>query len=539
STATGFHASQGGTVNVTGTNNVINTTAGNAFEAIGTSGEHMGGGYAFRSISSANGTRGISVQYHDGAFSVSGDGPDAGTSPDSAIAGGTISGSDVRGAEFIDVDGPISLGGMTFTNPADTAGPDTTLATGTCGSVVSGNNSGCYAGIHIDTAANVTIDTVNVSGSGQMGINGRAINNLTLSTVNVSNSGTSAQEDGIRLFNTTGSGSMTNVSVTNSYSIGLHMANASGTLASSASPFTITNGTFQGSTDAQGALVNAASSGTMYVKFLNGTVSNNFSNGIHSVINTGSTGTLEVTIDGVSLSNNAAAVVMHGQAGALNFDVRNTIHTARSTNSGHSYVIKGDNTGTLNGSLTGNTIGNGTAGSGASCGGACNGINVDARNTSTITVAIRGNTIQNVDFNGIDVFAGQGSARTHATITGNLIRNPDGAFSFAGVFAESGISTSDSSCVTAQIGGLTAWPGAPSTTAAEIQNRIEGAWGTSGIRVRKVGDATAPDPVFNLPLYDGSGVNTWIQNRNSFSGVASPVTNSVGGPAIGGGTSCP
>ena len=48
------------------------------------------------------------------------------------------------------------------------------------------------------------------------------------------------------------------------------------------------------------------------------------------------------------------------------------------------------------------------------------------------------------------------------------------------------------------------------------------------------------EPIFNLPLYDGSGVVNWIQARNSFVGVPTPVTqNAGGGGAFTGAVSCP
>jgi VCBS repeat-containing protein len=541
-TATGFHASQGGTVNVTGAANTISTTSGNAFEAIGTASEHMGGGYAFRSISSTNGTKGISVQYHDGAFGVSGDGVDGDTNPDSVTAGGTITGSDQRGAEFVDVNGPITLHGMTFTNPADTANPaDASTAAGTCGNIPSGgSNTGCYAGIHLDTVATVSINTVNVSGSGQIGINGNAITGLTMNTVTVSNTGSTSGEDGIRLYNLNGSGSITSLTVTNSFGKGLLIENTNVSLGTAGSPYLVTGSNFQNSSNAQGVNLNTDISGTMHVKFVNGTISGNFSNGIQTA-GLGS-GTLGIYIDNTSFSNNTSAVVVQSSGGTTNFDIRNIDHVGRTTNASCGLCIKSDGPGVATGVIESNLIGNGTVGSGASCGGGCNGINIDARNTSSMTVAVRGNTIRNVDQNGIGIRGGEGTSKLNVTLTGNLIKDPDNAAStLAAIFADSGVLSSDGNCVTVTIGGNTAWPGSPTTSTSDVQNRIEGAWGVSGVRVRKLfGGGAPPEPVFNLPGYDGSGVNTWIQNDNSFSGVATTVTSNTGsGGAFTGGASCP
>ena len=439
----------------------------------------------------------------------------------------------------------ISLGGMNFSAVAGGAGaPDATVATGTCGSVTNGNNTGCYAGIHFDTVTNVTLRTVSVNNSGQMGINGNAVSNLTMNTVTVSNAGNSAQEDGIRFYNLTGNAAgigMTNVSVTNSFARGLSLENSTGTLASAATPFLITNSQFQNSTAAQGVVVHTVNAATAHVKFSGGTISGNFSSGIQTASDVGATGTLGIYVDDVSFSNNAAAVIIQSSGGTTSFDVRNSTHIARNTNSSHGIAIKTDSAGIASGSLISNTIGNNNVGSGAVCGGGCNGINADARNTSSLTVAIRGNTIRHVDQNGIQIRGGEGSSSVNATITGNLIKDPDNTSgTLAGIFGDSGVLSSDTNCLTAHIGGLTAYPGAPISTAGEIQNRIEGAWGTSGIRVlKRFGAGAPPEPVFNLPGYDGSGVNIWIQNRNSFSGVGTTVTNNPGsGGAFTGALTC-
>ncbi|HYH07456.1 MAG TPA: cadherin domain-containing protein [Thermoanaerobaculia bacterium] len=538
--ATGFHASQGGTINVMGTNNTISTTNGIGFEATGTSGEHLGGGFAWKSISSTNGTKGVSAQFLDGAFSISGDGADGDTLPDNVTAGGTISGSDQRGIELVDVDGPITLGGITVSSPADTAGPDPSVAAGTCGNIPSGgSNTGCYAGLHLDTVANVTLRTINVASSGSIGINGNSINGLTIDTVNVSNTGNASGEDGMRLYNLHGSGSVSALAVTSSFGKGLLIENTNVSLGTAGSPYLITNSNFQGSSNAQGANLNTAISGTMHVKFVNGTISNNFSNGIQTA-SLGS-GTLGIYIDNTSFSNNTSAVVVQSSGGTTSFDIRNIDHVGRTVNASCGLCIKSDGSGVANGTIENNLIGNGTVGSGASCGGGCNGINIDARNTSDMTVAVRGNTIRNVDQNGIGIRGGEGSSKLDVTLTGNLIKDPDGAATLAAIFADSGVLSSDTNCVTVLIGGNTAWPGSPTTSTSDVQNRIEGAWANSGVRVRKLfGAGVAPEPVFNLPGYDGSSVATWIQNDNSFSGVATPVTFNTGnGGNFTGAASCP
>jgi hypothetical protein len=537
-TGKGFLGSGGGTVNVTGVNNTISTTGNNAFEVVGTAGVHFGGAYEWRSITSTNGVKGISLQFHDGPFIVTGDGVDGGTAPDSVTSGGTITGADQRGAEFVDVDGPVSINGMTFTNSADTAGPDATVAAGTCGSVASGgSNSGCYAGIHLDTVSNVTINLVNVTGSGQMGINGNAITNLTMQTVNVTNAGTSAQEDGIRMYNLGGTGGMTDVTVSTPFAMGINLENSTASLATELSPFLITNATITNSTAAQGAVFHTVNTGVAHVKFVGGSITGHFSVGIQTSSDVGATGTLGVYVDGTSFSNVAGAIHLQAGGGTHKFDIRNINMVARASGSSHSIMLKADSTGILTGKVYSNTIGNATAYSGAPAGSYP--ISVDARNTSQITAQIRGNTFRHAD-SGVEVGGGQGSSKVNLTVTGNRILDPEAATALAGIYANSGILNADSSCMTIQIGGTTAYPGAPTATEAEIQNRIEGSWPSASIRVIKSFGGSPPDPVFNLPGYDGSGVNAWIAARNSFVGAGTTVSSNAGaGGAFTNAASCP
>ena len=76
----GFRHVNGGMSVVSGANNTITTTAATAIELIGTSGEHQSGTHTWRTITAAGAAKGITVQFHDSPFSVTGfDGGDAGT----------------------------------------------------------------------------------------------------------------------------------------------------------------------------------------------------------------------------------------------------------------------------------------------------------------------------------------------------------------------------------------------------------------------------------------------------------------------------
>jgi hypothetical protein len=293
-----------------------------------------------------------------------------------------------------------------------------------------------------------------VNGSEQMGINGNRINNLTMTTVTVQNAGNSDQEDGIRLFNLTGSAAgmgMTGVTISNPYGMGLHIASGlAGTLGSAVAPFTIRNSTFQNSVIAQGVVINPAAAATLHVRIVGGTNTGHFSNGIQTATSAGTF--LGLTVDSVSFSNTAGATIVQASAGTTQFALRNNTIVARNSGSGHSVIIKGDGTGIATGTILGNKIGDVGGVLGASCG-SCNGINVDARNSSQITVEIRGNTIRNVDNAGIQLRDGQGTAKINAIVTGNLIADPLLPNAFAGIFVDSGVLSGGTAGAASTAGG--------------------------------------------------------------------------------------
>src|SRR5205823_11370048 len=163
--------------NISGAFNTISTTGtARALEILGISGTHFGGSQTFLSINKSGAIdKGIVVNFSDGSFTITGDGADAGTGPDSATSGGTITGTSARGAEFISVLGGVNLAGMTFTNA-------TTVDAGTvteCGvDLINNDNTTCNAPIFLQQVGGATgpgspssLNLVTVNGSTQTGIN--------------------------------------------------------------------------------------------------------------------------------------------------------------------------------------------------------------------------------------------------------------------------------------------------------------------------------------------------------------------------------
>jgi hypothetical protein len=199
-TATGFNAVGGGTVTVTtgGNANTINSTTGTALNVVST---NIGlSGLTFQSISSNGGTNGIVLNATGttagthGGLSVTGTGTTAGS-------GGTIQNT-VQGALFTSMR-DLSLKNMNFTN-ANTAD-------GTCTNVdAAAFNNACQAAINMDTVTTATFDNLSMNGGTQVGINGRTVSTLSILNSTVQNFGDEPNENDVRLFNITGTATITN-----------------------------------------------------------------------------------------------------------------------------------------------------------------------------------------------------------------------------------------------------------------------------------------------------------------------------------------
>ena len=222
-----FTHSNGGSSIVSGANNTITTSGATAIELKGTTIEHQAGAHTWRTISAASAAKGISVQYHDSPFTVTGtDGGDGDTLADPA-SGGTISNITNRGAEFIRVTGAVSLGGVTFTNTGTTNGAASTA----CGSPQTGTPQNCAAAIHLEhTSAGVNLTTILANGGNQIGINGTHVHNLVMQDIEVANFGNEVDEHGVQLHNLTGTGSLTNGNFHDNESRQFYISNGSGTL---------------------------------------------------------------------------------------------------------------------------------------------------------------------------------------------------------------------------------------------------------------------------------------------------------------------
>ncbi len=122
-------------------------------------------------------------------------------------SGGTIQTATGNGGEFISANN-ISLSNMNFTGN----GTSQTVAgsASTCGgNLVTGNNLSCVSNIHLQTVGTVTLNNLNVTNSGQMGINGNGVSAFSLINSVVTGNGNESFENGLTFQNLTGTSAIT------------------------------------------------------------------------------------------------------------------------------------------------------------------------------------------------------------------------------------------------------------------------------------------------------------------------------------------
>jgi VCBS repeat-containing protein len=548
-TGTGLNATDGGTVNITGNSNTISILiSGRAVNVAGTSSAaKMAGTLRFRTINkAAGGSKGIVVNNTTGSFTVTGDG-NGDNVPDSITAGGTITGTTQRGAEFVAVDGGVYLGGMTFTNTVGFDGGSEAV----CGTDLIGNdNTICNAAIHLQSLnASTTLRTILVNGSSQTGINGFSVRALTLNGVTVQNAGSpGSAEHGVTLKNLLGANVITGSTFTANAGRGLYVIN---TASESPQPtLSVTSSTFSNSGSLQGALFDSYNSGDYTVNVGDDTAggantfSGNFSNALQQSVGLG--GDMTINIKRNTFNHTVSGIVLQaagvGATSNLNYSIWNNavVKTNGTTANGSgAIIISGTQQHQISGDIRGNTIGNGALGSGAFCGGGCNGITVDHNDISAggggrHDATIVGNDIRNVDSSAIRVVIGQKS-RGNVTITGNRIRDPHvgASTTFSGIYVQGGIVLADPSCLTATIGG-TFNPGGWPSSSANAMNSIEGSWDPMGSQSeifvwRKGGTLNIPG--------GGAPFDAFIAARNSIPDATGADVTTVG--ALSSGLSCP
>lgn len=388
--ATGFNATGGGTINVTGTGNTITSTTGTALNVSSTT---IGASNInFQSIASNGGTNGI-VLNNTG-----------------------------------------SSGGLTIT------GTGGVTNNGSGGTIQ--NCSG--AGISLNTTSNVSLSYVNVQNSGDDGISGTSVTGFSMTRCNVTNNGNALNEDGVDFG---GSGVITpnglygTVTVTNSVFTGNYynqftIRNSSGT----------TNMTMTGCTVNGRAAENNNNDGLFYEALGTASITGNIQNssfsankGDHFQAAATNSGDLNVTFKTNTLTgghssalgqgitiNAALGVAFGGYTGNVIYDIdgnniNGAISNAIIVNLGTSAASA-----TFDGYIRNNIIG--TSGVPLSGSSQANGIGIDAHGLGSHTCSMTNNIIRRCYDYGIFVLVNDGGTQAplvrgelNLTCSGNTV----------------------------------------------------------------------------------------------------------------------
>ncbi|HEU0052827.1 MAG TPA: Ig-like domain-containing protein, partial [Longimicrobium sp.] len=403
-TGTGFNATGGGTLTVTGLGNAVGTTSGTAVRIVNTT---LGaGGATFQSVSASNGANGIVLDNTGtGGFQVTGSG--------SAGSGGTIQ-------------------GMTG------------------------------AGISLASTANVSFGRMVIQSTGESGVKGTGVVNFAFTNGTIVDSGTGLGVGESNLaFNRSVTGTESNVSgtlvitgntLTNAYYHGVDVVNFSGTLTSvDISGNTVTSATSTSSSRGSGIRLVARGSAATAASVADATIANNVirnfpsAAGIEALggnaVAGGPAGTFGTAGSGssvIAISGNSIA----GQGPGTRMGTNAIVTEVRGSGQGNFAVTNNGTAGSpiafvagtaIQHSVFGNAVvttsitGNHLA-PGNSFGAQGIGIGADqafaVTDAPNLTVTVTGNTISQVDGNGILAVARNSAAVLRAKIQNNTVAAP-------------------------------------------------------------------------------------------------------------------
>ncbi|MFN8526890.1 MAG: tandem-95 repeat protein [Chloroflexota bacterium] len=377
--ATGFNATGGGTVNVTtGTNpNTINSTTGTALNVASTT---IGSsGLTFRGISSNGAGSGIvlSSTGSSGGLTVTGDG------------GATSNGS----------------------------GGTITASTG--------------AGVSLSSTSSVSLGYMNIQNSADDGVSGSSVAGFSLTRSTVSNNGNDTTADeGIGLSSVSGAVSITNSTISNSPHHNISIDNLSSPTLSS---LTISNNSITGSTGANGVFIQIRGTSTLTSATVSGnTISNNTVIGMQ-VISEDSATISSFTASGNTFrdtgTGNSQEIAMdfaQGSTSTMSYVVDSNVMTGHNAQAFNTFTAAGVSTGgSLTGVISNNTVGDpATIDSGSKIG---NGMRININGQANAVITVSNNTINQVPAGrGIEVIGRNGTGGLKVKVVGNTVNAPTG-----------------------------------------------------------------------------------------------------------------
>ncbi|MBL9156129.1 MAG: cadherin-like domain-containing protein [Verrucomicrobiales bacterium] len=379
-----FAATGGGTVNVTGSSNTLTSTTGTALNVSNT--DIGASGLNFRTISSNGAGSGIVLNNTGtaGGLTLSGDG------------GGSSNGS---------------------------------------GGVIQ-NSTG--VGVSLTSTRNVSLNYLNISGSGDDGIFGNGVTGFTMNRCNVTNNGNALNEDGVDFGGTglvtpnaslAGTATITNSQFSGNYYNQFSVRKDSGTAGITLTSCAV-SGRVAENNNNDGLFFEVLGTATITANVQSSTFSAN--KGDHFQAAGSNSGNLNVTFKSNTLTgghssplgqgitiNAATGVAFGGYTGTVNYDIDgNTINgaivTAIVVNLGTSNppalfngFIRNNQIGTLGSTESGSTQGHGIA--------------FDAHGKGTHTCAVTGNIVRETFDRGMAVLVNDGSPVVNLTVTGNTL----------------------------------------------------------------------------------------------------------------------
>ncbi|WP_257385095.1 tandem-95 repeat protein [Tahibacter caeni] len=365
-TGTAFNATGSGNVAVTGATNTATATAGMGLQIDNNT--ITAAGVTFRSINSTGGTNGIRLNNTG------------------ANAGLTVTGTGTAGS------------GGTISNATTT-------------------------GISLAATRSVSLNRMNISGSGDDGINGATVTNFTCDFCVLTNNGNSTTDEGMQFSDLAGTANVTNSTFTNSAHNSVYIQNTTGTLAA----LTINANNFTSNSAANGnhhVLIEGVTGTPVFtdIDVTNNTVANAASIGVQ-IVGNNTTSMPSVTVTGNTFTNNILAIdASLVQGSNMTFNINN--NTVNTTVAAGSHAINSNqgvpSTGTVRGRIDNVQIGTaGSVGSGSPIG---NGVRVIGNDNGTKQYIVTNTTIRETrNGRGIEVVNRNGTGRMDATVTNNNV----------------------------------------------------------------------------------------------------------------------
>lgn len=414
-TSTGFNATGGGTVNVSGAGNTITTTTGTGLNISGTT---IGSSdVTFQSISVNGAANGIVLNAtgSSGGLVITGDGSNTNNA-----SGGTIQNTSGHGILVTDTQ-DLSLTSIRIENPGDAASEHGILATG-------------LRGTNLLRASTIT-GFDQASGDGFRVVNNSV--NLTELRVNGSTFSASDGNDGLAVFGQ-GTSNMTVIVETSLFTdlegdaIDVIAGDLTGSTATVALTVNDNDFTNAGATGNGGVQARAAKSGS-----LTGSITNNTFNDTHRLASTAGvieiqgneSGSVNLTVSGNDIDNfkqNGIGVVADDASNVTVVVSNNTIDTVEADRIGIRSAIR--NTGATRLTIQNNTIGGTTAMPGSA--GTRSPIDIEVFSlpdpVTDVRILIDSNTLRaNKSSSGsevLDLYVDD-NADVHATVTNNAFTN--------------------------------------------------------------------------------------------------------------------